>query len=287
MIENNSELIRFNHNSVSLCNLLQNIANETWERIGFARTRKGLKIFETTITQNILYEFHKYCDQNPHTPIRMFEAINEPLNGNDIELIIQTSGGYVIAPLQAKIIYKTDNYPAMDHGNQINDLITYAKNVGGVPLYLLYNHYLDTFTHNGNLCGIKFSKEQYGCSLVSAYYLLNKFAFNRFDKSGNPKWTIPNFIELHPDIAVPWYVLGCCRFSKANTDSTVNLINNTKVHSVSLKHEIHTYQYEDLNLEQNWKPLNTTRLNLENDLSKENNSQYLPKYRIILSLNEE
>ena len=39
------------------CNWFQFFAQETWDRIGFARTRKGLKIFETTITQNLIFEY--------------------------------------------------------------------------------------------------------------------------------------------------------------------------------------------------------------------------------------
>src|SRR5688572_6394868 len=93
---------QFNLNP-NLCNFLQLVAYDTWKRIEFTRTRNGLKIFETTITQNILYEFRIYTDLFPTIPIRMFEAINEPMNGNDIELIIQTRHGFIIAPIQAKI----------------------------------------------------------------------------------------------------------------------------------------------------------------------------------------
>ena len=171
-------LIEFN-NYPTLCNFLQLLAYDTWQRVEFGRTRNGFKVFETTITQNILYEFCVYTDIFPEIPMRIFEAVNEPLNGNDIELIIQTSQGYIIAPLQAKILYSSDDYKAMEHGNQINDLITYAASVGGTPLYLLYNYCSDPmFKHSANLCGIPFTKEQFGCSLVSANYLLNNFAFS-------------------------------------------------------------------------------------------------------------
>jgi len=218
-------LYQFNQ-TPTLCNFLQLVSYDVWNRIEFTRTRNGLKIYETTLTQNILYEFNIYSEAFPSIPIRMFEAINEPLNGNDIELVIETRGGFILAPLQAKLLYSSDNYRAMDHGNQISDLINYAANIGGIPLYLLYNyHSYNEFVYNNNLCGINFSKEQFGCSLVSAHYLNNNYAKERTDKDGNPKWLIPSFRDLHPDIAVPWFVLGCCRNQNTDKDS---LIVNTR-----------------------------------------------------------
>lgn len=280
-------LIQFNR-FPTLCNFLQLVAFDTWQRVEFGRTRNGFKVFETTITQNILYEFRIYCDLYPMMPMRMFEAINEPLNGNDIELIIQTSQGFIIAPLQAKIIYGTDNYPAMEHGNQINDLITYANSVGGVPLYLLYNYYSDnTFNHNGNMCGIRFTKEQFGCSLVSANYLLNNFAFNRIDRHGNSKWTIPNFTDLHPSVAVPWFVLGCCRSPETNTLTTTNLINNSPKTGGGLEQKVTTYKYEDLINDNNWKPLELKGLNFSKDFIESENTKFSPKYRIVLGFDEQ
>jgi hypothetical protein len=280
-------LLQFNR-SPTLCNFLQLFAYDTWQRVEFGRSRNGFKVFETTITQNILYEFCIYCDLFPMIPMRMFEAINEPLNGNDIELIIQTSEGFIIVPLQAKIIYSTDNYPAMEHSNQINDLIAYANKVGGVPLYLLYNYYSDnTFAHIGNLCDIRFPKEQFGCSLVSAHYLLNNFAYNRTDRNGNLKWTIPTFTDLHPSIAIPWFVLGCCRNSETNTLATTNLINNFPKTGSGLDQKIITYKYEELINDNKWKPLNLKGLNFSKDFIESESIKFSPKYRIVLGFDEQ
>lgn len=116
----------------SLCSLLQLIAVDTWNRVEFGRTRKALKIFETTITQNILYELFVYCSRYPKCPVRMFEAVNESINGNDIELCVKIQNGYVLIPLQAKIVDKHGLYSKIDHKNQIEDLIHYAKKVNGI-----------------------------------------------------------------------------------------------------------------------------------------------------------
>lgn len=272
----------------SLCNLLQLMAYDTWRRIEFARTRNGLKIFETTITQNILYEFRLYGELFPQIPIRMFEAINEPLNGNDIELVIQTKEGFILAPLQAKLIYKTHRYNSMEHGNQIRDLISYAKRIGGIPLYLLYNFYPDqNFLYTSNLCGVRFSKEQYGCSLVSAYYLLNKYAFNRTDRNSNVKWTIPSFTDLHPQIAIPWFVLGCCRFPSIDKVATINLLNNFPASEIKSDIKTKIYALEELTREDNWKPFDINGLNFSSNDSERNDTIFSPKYRIVLFTDNE
>ncbi len=266
----------------TLCNLLQLVSCDTWYRIEFARTRYGLKIFETTLTQNILYQFRLYWEQFPTTPIRMFEAIDERNNGNDIELIIQTSQGFLIAPLQAKLVYDTNQYDAMDHRNQINDLITYANGVGGVPIYLLYNYYPDiTFIYNSSMCGVGFSKEQFGCSLVSANYLLKYYAFNRITKNGIKRWTIPSFTDLHPSIAIPWFVLGCCELSKLDTIKSANLLNNSINTGIIVERGIKTYKLEDLISEKDWKPLEINGLKSKNTFKENANTKFVPKYRIV------
>lgn len=280
-------LLQFNQ-FPTLCNFLQLVSHDTWRRIEFARTRNGLKIYETTLTQNILYEFRVYCELFPSIPIRMFEAINEPLNGNDIELVLQTSQGFIIAPLQAKLIYSSDHYNAMEHGNQINDLIDYANIVGGIPLYLLYNYHSDNnFIYNNNLCGVNFSKEQFGCSLVSAHYLLNNFAFNRFDRNGNPKWTIPSFRDLHPTIAVPWFVLGCCRTPFTDTAATVRLITNPPKSGNDLQQDVRTYQYDEIINDNQWKPLDIKGLNFSKEYIESSNTKFSPKYRIVMMVDEQ
>lgn len=280
-------LIQFNQ-FPTLCNFLQLVSYDTWKRIEFARTRNGLKIYETTITQNILYEFRVYCELFPSIPIRMFEAINEPLNGNDIELVLQTSQGFIIAPLQAKLIYSSDHYNAMEHGNQINDLIAYANSIGGIPLYLLYNYHSDNnFIYNSSLCNVIFTKEQFGCSLVSAQYLRNNFAFNRTDRNGNSKWTIPSFSDLHPNIGVPWFVLGCCRSPFTDTAATVRLITNPPKGGIDFQQNIQIYQYEEIINSNQWKPLDIKGLDFSKDYIETNETKFSPKYRIVMFVDEQ
>ena len=260
----------------TLCNLLQLLAVDTWERIAFARTRNGFKIYETTITQNLLYELRIYLEHYPHIPIKMFEAINEPVNGNDIELAIQTKQGFILVPLQAKLIYEDAKYTAMEHGNQINDLIAYAKSIGGIPLYLLYNYSPISLPNSNNFCDIPYYEEQFGCSLINAHYLLNHYAFKRTDRKGNAKWIIPSFTDLHPSPAIPWFVLACCRNKDTEMTETISLLNNQ---SGTLDYSIIPYQMEELTKQSEWKPFEIDSI-FSGTFST--SSTFRPKYRIFL-----
>jgi|GEM_PF-3072854 len=194
-----------------LCNLFKFLSIETWKRIEFTYIKPRIKVYETTLTQNIAFATNAYVDFYPMLNIRVFEAENEKANGNDIELIIRFKNfDYdFYAAIQAKKIYRNNGYNAMDHGDQIVNLINYASDAtrNAWPLYLLYN-YIDpipTSINNDN--------ELYGCSIVDAQYLrdnyYNKRIVNKRDGTSELKWLIPFFNDLHPTHAFPWHQLVC------------------------------------------------------------------------------
>lgn len=172
----------------NLCDEMRRLSIETWERIGFARNRFGLKIYETTITQNLLFQLQKFSELCGSGNVKMYESTNEKTNGNDIEIFLQVGKSYICLPTQAKIIYANEKYPKMEHGDQIKDLIKYAKTIDGYPLYLLYNY----------AKSVPSSYKSYGCTLVSAHYLYKTYAYKK-----KTKWIIPSFLDLHPKIAEP------------------------------------------------------------------------------------
>src|SRR5688572_1389043 len=87
------------------CDILRAAALETWNRIGFSRTRQRLKILETTITQNIVYELNLLQTFIPFF-FKIYESRNERANGDDLEISVRNiSGRYYTFALQAKIIY--------------------------------------------------------------------------------------------------------------------------------------------------------------------------------------
>lgn len=252
----------------SLCDELKRLSHETWERIGFVRTRSGFKIFETTITQNILFSLKKFTENCSQHQLQMFEAIDEKTNGNDIEIFLQVGDKYISLPTQAKILYSSSKYTAMDHGNQINDLLSYSKRVGGFPLYLLYNYISDQ------------SFKDYGCSFIDAEHLFYNYAFKSKTRSGKIKWIIPTFSDLHPGYALPWYELFCISLNDLEDLSvhfgdafTLQLMRNK-----NLKY----YTIEELTSNPNWKAFSLDFVEKEN---KDESSQegFRPKFRLIIS----
>ena len=64
---------------------------------------------EVTITQNLVREF--WVDSRVFDlPIRIFESRNEKANGNDLEVLIETNLGYVMLPIQVKIIKENEEH---------------------------------------------------------------------------------------------------------------------------------------------------------------------------------
>lgn len=89
--------------SPNLCELFKLLSIETWKRIEYAYMKPGVKVFETTLTQNIIFTINAYNDQYGLN-IEIYESLNERVNGNDMELIIKypKDGVEYYAPIQAR-----------------------------------------------------------------------------------------------------------------------------------------------------------------------------------------
>ncbi len=225
--------------------------------------------------------------------ISIFEATNEKTNGNDIELFVQTKDGFLFFPIQSKIVYKSQTYPKMEHGNQINDLISYARSKGGEPFYLLYNFSPD-FSFLGDIKGISCSSPDFGCTLIDAEYLLKRYAFKRTDKHGEKRWVIPKFHDLHPKQAIPWFIPFCIEeadkrkiFEKVFPTLMNNQLSNMRKYSMA-----------DIEKDMGWVPLDTSKADYdEEELTQvesrpekydeiiekgsEGEVKFLPKFRLV------
>lgn len=261
----------------------------TWNKIGFARSRDRLKIYETTITQELLFNFRLFAEATP-IPIEIFEASSEKTNGNDFEILIEVEQGYILLPCQAKIIWSGDKYQAITHtvGNefQINLLVNYAEKKGGFPIYMLYN-----FCENYQLQyeirnKIDFDIEEYGCSLVPAIFVKENFYNKRTDKYGKLQWKVPTFEDLHPVAATPFYHI--CKLI-GNLNYLTSLLKNTNIQNNIIK----IYTREELIEDDNWIDLVPIPHlgKIENPFQKFNISansalirqEFSPKFRFILS----
>lgn len=287
--------------SANLCQLLKWQSLDTWDRIEFVRGRKWLKIYEPTITQNILYSFAKAKKINPKIPLLLFEAVNERTNGNDIELLIKTQNGkYIQVPVQAKILYPSLMYNQIGHSYtrktphkyQIDALLEYAKAIKGIPLYLLYNGMSDEekkiygfgWMYKG---GKRYNIKQFGCSLVSAHYIRSQYF-----SSATSKWeSLPSFNDLHPSIAWPWWILGCNSLEKVSTNSIVDLLLYTGITKTTLDYTVLEKRYEDLRLSDDWLEFGAAPTYFASERSERNEIGYegfSPRYRIVIgSLNNQ
>ena len=190
----------------SLCNLFKLLAVETWKRLEFIYMKPYIKLYETTITQNIAFTIDSYKDKFS-LPIEIYESTDEKANGNDLELIIKFPyyGISFYTPIQAKKIFRNRKYSNIRHGKQIESLITYAEKNEGYPLYLFYN-YLD---HPLKSLGSNY--EIFGCTILDAYTLMDKF-YKRVKPDGTTelKWRYtPSFDDLNKLGAFPWHELVC------------------------------------------------------------------------------
>lgn len=261
------------------CNFFRFVSCDTWKRIKLAR-RGGFKIYETTVTQNILYYFYLFRLRNSSN-IQLFESTDEKTNGNDLEILINTSSGYIKLPTQAKIIYSNGKYSALKHKNQIHDLISYAAlpTVKGIPLYIFYNYYDSGFNFPSSLCNLAVKKEDYGCTFCNAFTLKNNFATLGVDADGYQNWVIPTFTDLHPQYCDPFWRIVCCHSS---TDDINNLKGILKVGDLKL--DISTYTLDQLNKERFWRPLNMDdNDNKSKNLDRSNESGEIgfnPRFRI-------
>lgn len=287
-MHNSARLLKTLKRSPSFCKLLKLISNDTWNRIGYTRGRKGLKIYETTITQNILFYIYTYREYFKDYRIHMQEAIDESTNGNDIEIAIQTANGYVRLPTQAKLLYASNKYEAINHEDQIGKLINYSIDIGGFPLYLLYNYSDELKIIDPQIiCNENVTVEQFGCSIIDAFYLLETFTSisspistttNRVP-SGITWNIIPKFNDLHPSIALPFFVLGCCEFEESEINVLISkLVKGSRFISIRF------YSYDELIRQNGWVDFDISKT-INSDYStslKDNSIKYSPRYRIII-----
>ena len=265
------------------CDYFRRLSFDTWRRILLAR-KGGFKIYETTITQNILYHLYFYRWRHS-TDILLFESTDESTNGNDLEFVLNTRNGYIKLPTQCKLLYTSNKYQSLKHSNQIHELIAYANSpqVRGIPVYLFYNFYDSYFTVPSVLCDIAVRPEDYGCSICSAVTLKDNFAYASLgvDTKGYQNWVIPTFLDLHPAFCDPLWTLTC---GHRATDGVSNVIRILKLNTP--ESDIKTYSLDELNTEKYWIPLDlegTEELISHEKQTNETEEGFNPRFRIVIN----
>jgi len=231
----------------TVCDVFEAGAYDTWWRIQFSRSTPRMKIHETTVTQNLIYEMQLLKKRYKIKGFTLYESTDEKANGDDLELrVLHRNGKVYTYALQAKIIYHTfskkahllqsgtytqfKHYVGKGHSrkNQIDLLLKYAKKPahGYIPLYLLYNYISRRFGTKG------YARECFGCSAVSAYYLKANYAITDGNLAANVK-----FKDLHPNPAIPWQALVCelAALDESGLKEKFNLPDNYNIIGIERK----------------------------------------------------
>lgn len=189
----------------NLCDLFKLLSIETWKRIEYAYLKSGIKVFETTITQNLLFEINALSDQFD-LDINIFEAVDENRNGNDLELIIRypKEGTEFYTPIQGKKVYRNQTYGSIDHGNQIETLLNYALEKRSTAFYLFYNYTPSGINGWVSPCDLSL----FGCSMVNANFIRDNYYNKKTKRNGSKGWIIPTLQKLIPK-SFPWHELVC------------------------------------------------------------------------------
>ncbi len=91
--------------SINLETWLKVFSKNVWKRLGFSQKFKNeLKTYETTITQNLIFEFLEFAQLTSNPSMRLLEARDENTNGNDVEIFVQQGWVHLVPSPSQKCV---------------------------------------------------------------------------------------------------------------------------------------------------------------------------------------
>ena len=190
----------------------EKIAEDTWQRMKYAQLFH-VRLGEETLTDILALEWTRYSSKKS-LPSRLFQTTkrDEAVRGTDLEIYVHVGNRRaIILAVQAKKLDKsTGRYLKLNanagknNGRQIDVLEKYARQIGAIPLYLLYN-YVDSFNSQMTWhCRRQPDRTQMGCTLVPSCRIHDVLSWPRGRR---------NFDGIHIFAdAVPWRcILDCPR----------------------------------------------------------------------------
>lgn len=235
-----------------------------------------MKNSEKTITENLLYYIVKYVEIFQNLRIIVQEAYNEPTNGNDLLVYLQLNEKlYYPIAIQAKRIYADGKYHALKGKyNQLQNLKNYARKIGGIPMYLLYN-FIDMPAYSSQNYSMNYSLNQFGCSLINASDVEQICLF--INLHGEKSLKLRHFNDFHPKYAYPWCMLVCC------PEETKSIKSFKDIFRVNQSYDVKGYSLNELQSTNEWIDLAVREL--QRPLSAEGITVpegFAPRYRIII-----
>jgi len=271
----------------SAAELIKYISADIWNRIGFVNncsSEEFLRIYEVTITQNLIYEIYKFQKVNKLNLIQIQESKNERTNGSDLLLCVLFDRGVLQIPIQAKIMSANKEnddgiYKYFHHKNksgiQIDLLENYAQMLGSnLAIYLFYN-----FTNGSSYIDKNEQEHLYGCSFTATK--------NLFELKDSQKLY---FSSIHPNICKPFYHFfqDGGRFTIGNssgnspTGTMDDVIDFYKLAGLdidkSFVEQLHFYNIEEIYGDDSWGNVNSI-----DNVNKDNNV-FNPKYRMLVGM---
>ena len=198
------EKINF-YNNPSIDGLMRCCAVDTWHRIKFCQSHPASHLHETTITQNIVYEFLQ-MEEAELLQVTVFESNDEKATGSDLEIILRSDSFFVRFVVQAKKIGRQLKYEQFHHTAggvpQIDRLLKHAEKTNSIALYLFYNYSDDRVLNKAIADGWELPIDYFGCSFANARAL-----YQAYYRSLKPP--VPGFPDVHRAIlAYPFEQMG-------------------------------------------------------------------------------
>lgn len=249
-----------------------------WDRIHLSRLDERIKIDENTITQTMVYDLH----QSGIREIKIYEAEDETINGNDLDVFIQNYDNtyYKYFAVQAKKVYPGDKYKKLSHKvngrYQISNIIRYANSSGAIPMYFMYS-YSDKYSNHQTYKG-KYLYNEFGVAVICARDLFWKY-FNPFkDKFIK----IPSVSDIVEDSSTLTFREFLCDFYEREK-MIFNIFDPTMFAGTIFKRKIKEYSINEILQINGWK----SYTGLSGKIKKSNqyieSTNFNPRYRIIIN----
>ena len=264
-----------------MCRFFQEQSQETWDQINFMR-HLNLSINETTITQNLLFKFWRLA-RFGSLPVKLYQAIAENVNGNDLEIFVETKLGYFFIACQSKITNKKYKYAHIYHrvgkDYQLDLLVNYAKRFGWMPAYLFYN-YIPSMLQSPDFRAVRYQRD-YGITICNARPLFIDLSIRKI-LGQTP--VIPSFNDIHPHFATPLHQFIC--------DLLNDRVFSEAAASFPTIPDFQWYTKAQVSNEETWREVlpppaigRINELNITDEIKQEINSAlaFRPKYRLVVS----
>ena len=271
-----------------ICKWASDFSIDTWKRIQFARKTKGFKIYETTVTQNMIYSLLTL----PTNEVEIWEATDEASNGNDLEVFIfnRIDKKFKRFAVQAKIAYSDDRYQMINHqaknkSFQIRNLMNYSIKNRAIPLYFLYSY---STKYNGNAKHKKgHPYNEYGVTVVSAYDIfMNYFDFGNWKFKSIP--TVSDIVGNNDSLTYKEFL--CNRKAQMKLEKSIFepvALTDPKRVIKYMQDRNYDFKFDEITKDSNWTQLESPDKIVEKIIQDNNEYSFNPGFRIIVEVDNE